>query len=150
MAVSTVVHADPVKVWALVSDPANYARWSRQVTGLHRLRGSGAWSPGDSWIGTNRLRLPWATRCTVVRADAEWLFAFTADAGPFPISLWSYELSPVRGGTEVTERWVDQRFGVGRVVRLAGPIVGRGRDAASHNLSTMRQTLDALKAEAEA
>lgn len=149
VSVSIDVAADPDTVWALVADPENYVRWSPQVTGVRRLRGSGEWQAGDSWIGSNRLRLPWATLCVVDACEPRRTFAFTVDFGPLSVSRWTFDLEPDGTGTRVTETWQDRRHGLSRVVRLAGPAVGRGWDAAQHNLDSMRQTLTALKEEAE-
>lgn len=150
VAASVEIDAPVDLVWGLVANPANYARWSSQVTGIRRLRGTGEWQVGDSWIGSNRVRLPWATHCVVSMCERPWNFGFTVDFGPLAVARWTYEVEPNGSGTRVTERWDDRRYGLSRVVRLAGPVVGRGWDAASHNLDSMRQTLAALKVEAEA
>lgn len=145
---SVDIAATPAAVWAAVSDPCSYGRWSPEAKGAVRRSGSGPWSVGDRFIGRNRKWVPWSTQCRVVAARTERVFAFDVDLGPFPIARWSYELEALPdGGTRVTERWTDRRDGLrGRVVKPAGLAVGRGYDAAERNRVTMQATLDALKA----
>ena len=149
--VSVDIAADPATVWAAVSDPTAYGRWSPEATGAVRRSGHGAWQVGDRFTGHNRIRMPWRTQCRVAAAQTESRFAFDVDLGPFPIARWSYELEALpEGGTRVTERWTDRRDGVlGRMVRPAGLAVGRGYDAAARNRTTMQATLAALKADLE-
>ena len=56
-------------------------------------------------------------------------------------------LGATAGGCRVTETWIDER---GFIVKTLGkPVSGVG-DRAAHNAAGMEQTLDALKAKAEA
>lgn len=166
---SIVVAASPDEVYRLVSDPANYARWSPESTGVRRLGGAGEYAVGDRFIGHNRIWLPWSTVCTVVAADAGREFAFDVDAGPMPVARWGYRLRPAAatapgaaaggdevrdpgsGATTVVEQfWQDRRAGAsGALVKLAGPVVGRGRDAAARNRGSMRATLAGLARDIE-
>jgi uncharacterized protein YndB with AHSA1/START domain len=149
---SIQVDVEPSVVWAAVSDPASYARWSPEAVGVRRRgAGSGPWTVGDRFTGINRTMVTWVTQCRVVVAEPDSEFAFEADFGPLPVSRWAYELAADAGGTRVTERWTDRRTGLaGFVMRPAGWMVGRGADAARHNRRTMRATLEAMKAELEA
>ena len=144
------IAADPKVVWAAVSDPRLYGRWSPEATGAKRRSGSGPWAVGDRFVGTNRAKVRWSTRCRVVAADPEREFAFEVSVGLAPLARWSYELAPIPGGTRVIERWIDRRDGIrGVLVRPAGLFVGRGYDAATRNRATMVATLATLKRDLE-
>ena len=146
------IAAPPDVVWAAVSDPCGYGRWSPEATGARRKNGSGAWAVGDRFTGLNRARLSWRTQCRVVAAQSEKRFAFDVNVGPFPVARWSFELEATPdGGTRVTQRWTDRRDGMlGALVKPAGLPVGRGYDASARNRQTMRATLDALRDDLEA
>lgn len=145
------IAAPPDAVWAAVSDPCGYGRWSPEATGATRRSGSGAWAVGDRFTGHNKARVSWRTQCRVVVAQTDRRFAFDVSVGPFPIARWAFELEALPNGqTRVTQRWTDRREGVlGVLAKPAGLPVGRGYDAATRNRVTMRATLDALKADLE-
>ena len=149
---SVEVQAPAALVWALVSDPMNYPMWSPEATATRRTRGSGVWSVGDTFRGANKARLPWTTMCTVVEADFHTGFSFRVNVGPFPVAHWGYRVEPLgTTSSRVTETWHDARTGLrGALMKPSGLLVGRGWDAASWNRRTMRATLLALKAHAEA
>lgn len=151
--VSTSIDIDaPVAaVWAAVSDPQEYKRWSPESTGAIRKTGTGPWAVGDRFTGSNSASVKWSTQCRVTAAVQDRRFAFDVRIGPIPIARWAYELESLPGGTtRVTERWTDRRDGIlGAIVKPAGLLVGRGYDAAAHNLATMRATLQSLKADLE-
>ena len=156
MAADTVVEeiriaAPPETVWPLVCAPENYPSWSPEATGIKRRSGSGPWQVGDTFVGTNRIWVPWFTICTVTERREMARFAFDVDLGPLPIANWAYEVeADGDDGVVVREIWTDRRTGtLGSPVKLAGPLVGRGRDAATHNRSTMQATLAALKSAVE-
>lgn len=133
-------------VWPLVCAPENYPQWSPEATGIKRRSGSGTWQVGDTFVGTNRIWVPWFTICTVTERVERQRFAFDVDLGPLPIANWAYEVHLDADGVVVREIWTDRRRGpLGSPVKLVGPLVGRGRDAASHNRTTMKSTLAALK-----
>lgn len=137
-------------VWSLVCQPENYPLWSPEATGIRRRSGSGPWQVGDTFMGTNRIRVPWFTICTVTERVELHRFAFDVDLAPLPIANWAYEVHPDGDGVMVREIWTDRRTGpLGSPVKLAGPLIGRGRDAATHNRASMRATLAALKSAVE-
>ena len=149
---SVDIQAPAAEVWPLVSDPMNYPLWSPEATGTHRLRGEGSWQVGDTFRGTNKAWLPWSTGCTVEAADLESGFVFRVSVGPFPVARWGYRVVATGPSScRVTETWQDARSGWrGALVKPSGLLVGRGWDAATRNRRTMRATLAALKAHAEA
>lgn len=148
---SVDVSAGIEKVWAAVSDPLAYPRWSPEASGARRLRGTGAFAVGDRFVGRNKATLTWWTVCTVVEVQPQRLFAFDVDLGPLPISRWSYQVEELAAdATRVTETWHDRRTGLlGAPVRRSGRLLGRGRDAAAHNRETMQDTLRRVKVELE-
>lgn len=150
--VATIDIAAPLeKVWLAVSSPEGYGRCSPEATGARRVSGHGDWAVGDRFVGTNRAKVLWRTSCRVVAAVVGREFAFESDLGPLPIARWSYELEDLGGVVRVTEHWVDRRRGVAAALAApSGWVVGRGGDAALHNLRTMQETLRRMKAALEA
>lgn len=137
-------------VWQLVSEPENYPLWSPEATGIRRRSGSGPWQVGDTFVGINRIWVPWFTVCTITERSDLRRFAFDVDLGPMRIANWAYEVGTEGDATVVREVWTDRRTGaLGSPVKLVGPLVGRGKDAAAHNRMSMRATLAALKSAAE-
>ena len=144
------ISAPTQTIWDLICDPENYPRWSPEAVGIKRRSGSGTWQVGDKFVGTNRIWVPWFTVCTVTERSEHQRFAFDVDLGPIPIANWAYEVEADGDESIVRETWTDRRSGgLGTPVKLVGPLVGRGRDAAEHNRESMRQTLAALKAAVE-
>lgn len=146
---SVTIDAPAEVVWAVVSDPANYPRFSPEASAVRRTKGSGPWQVGDVFVGTNKLWVRWVTRCTIVRREEGTEFAFDVDFGPLPVARWSYEVQPAADGTTLlTERWIDRRLGIrGALVKPAGMLVGRGTNAAEHNRAGMRTTLERIRAD---
>jgi hypothetical protein len=69
------------------------------------------------------------------------------EAGPLSVAEWRYTFAQTGDPTTVVESWTDLRSGF---VRLVAPLVTGVKDRGAHNRATMEQTLDALKAQAEA
>jgi uncharacterized protein YndB with AHSA1/START domain len=137
----------PAEVYRAVSDVRRMARWSPECFATL------VWSQRDGrparFVGFNR-RGPWLwfTTCRVVTAEPAREFAFDVTTFGMPVSRWSYQLAPVNGGTEVTERWLDQR---GRGAHILGRVF-TGKVASNRpeaNREGMRTTLIRLKRELE-
>ena len=145
---SVDVAAAPERVYDLVADPRNYARWSPEAAGA-RLPSGLPLGVGDSFTGLNRVWVDWSGSCTVVAADRGREFAFDVRIAGIPVSRWGFRLEPRAGGeTRVTQSWDDRRSGaLGVLIRPAGLLVGRGASAAARNAVTMRATLAALQTE---
>jgi hypothetical protein len=142
---SIFINAAPERVYDIVVDVANMGQLSPESTGT--IGSPGQLTVGDTFWGTNRKGLwRWATQCTVCAADRGRIFSFDVDAGPLPISRWTYEFSPVDGGCEVTETWEDRRRG-GPVTWIGGLILPGPR--AAHNQVNIEATLAQLKGKAE-
>jgi uncharacterized protein YndB with AHSA1/START domain len=141
------VAAPPAAVYQAVSDVRRMARWSPECFAalVWSRRGGGP----VRFVGFNR-RGPWLwfTTCRVVTAEPGTEFAFDVTTFGMPVSRWSYEFAPAPGGTQVTERWRDQR---GRGAHILGRVftgkVANSRPEA--NSAGMRTTLERLKREIE-
>lgn len=148
MTEQTTVGAPASRVYEAVSDVRRMARWSPECFAVR------VWQRRDGaparFVGFNR-RGPfvWFTTCRVVTAEPGREFAFDVTTFGLPVARWSYRLSPVDGGTEVTEHRQDRRtrgaYVLGRVFT--------GRSAGIRpqvNRAGMRTTLARLKRELEA
>jgi len=144
------IEAPISSVYAAVSDPRNYGRWSPEATGAV-LSGDLPLRVGDRFTGKSKLWVKWSGHCVVVKADKEEAFAFEVKVGGILISRWTYETASISdNSTRVTEKWDDLRAGFsGALIRPSGIFVGRGSDASVRNALTMAQTLDAMKADLE-
>jgi uncharacterized protein YndB with AHSA1/START domain len=138
------VAAPPAKVWALVSDLRNMARWSPQVVKTFVKAPVGE---GSTMFNINRRKLlVWPTQAKVVRFVPEQEIAFRVKEN---FTVWSYQLEPTATGTRVTSRREAPHgisdLSVGLTKRALG-----GVDAFTEELQQgMRQTLDKIKADAE-
>lgn len=77
-------------------------------------------------------------------ADPGAEFAFDVISFGFPVARWGYRFSPIEGGTEVTEYWMDRR---GRGATVSGRIF-TGKSATIRpevNREGMRETLRRVK-----
>ncbi len=143
---SLFIAATPAAVYRAVSSIGRMREWSPEFLG--------AWYRGPAHVGTrfigfNRRRFwVWFTTAVVTRADEAHEFAFRVTTFGMPVAEWGYRLTPLNGGTTVTEYWRDIRVGRrGGVAKLLGLVftgVGpKGRP--SINRVGMRRTLDAMR-----
>jgi uncharacterized protein YndB with AHSA1/START domain len=148
IAESITVGVPPADVYQAVSDVHRMARWSPECFAV--LVWSRRGGTPARFVGFNR-RGPWVwfTTCRVVTAEPGTQFAFDVTTFGMPVARWSYQLAPAAGGTEVTERWLDQR---NRGAHVLGRIF-TGKVASTRpqaNREGMRVTLTRLKRELEA
>lgn len=124
------------------------SRWSPESTGAVAPR-KGSLRVGDRFRGRNRIWFPWSTACRVVAADRPRQFAFDVLFAGRPAARWMYEIEALNNGnSRVTETWHDlRRGGIGRFLKVAALLLGRGLDAASRNRTTMEATLQAMSAD---
>lgn len=146
--VSLDVAAPPEKVWALLTDITQMGRWSPECVSCEWLDGATGPAVGARFKGKNRHGpMRWTTRSTVTKADAPSLFEWQVEQSGM---LWGYRFEPTAdGGTKVTEYREKTRevpFYV-RLVQRSGLI---GRDRETLMVKGMHETLDRLKAAAEA
>jgi uncharacterized protein YndB with AHSA1/START domain len=142
-----VMAAPPAEVFAAVADVRRMARWSPECFAVWVL---GKKNGGPArFIGWNRNGpFIWFTVCRVQVADPGAEFAFDVTTFGMPVSRWGYRFSPTKGGTEVTEYWIDKR-------NLGATVLGRvftGKSSTMRpqvNREGMRETLRRLKFELE-
>jgi hypothetical protein len=142
-----VVAAPAAEVFAAVADVRRMARWSPECFAVWIWRRDNG-RPAR-FIGWNRSGpFVWFSTCQVRVADPGAEFAFDVTTFGMPVARWGYRFSPTRGGTEVTEYWVDKRS-------RGATVVGRiftGKSATMRpevNREGMRETLRRLKSELE-
>ena len=141
------IAAPPERVWALLTDVTNMGRWSPECYSCTWLDGATAPAVGARFKGRNKRGLVrWSTVSTVKVADEPRHFAWEVDRSGM---RWGYRFEPAVGGTRVTE----YREEVGPkppTVRLAYKLRLLGRDPDAIVRRGMGETLDRLKAGAEA
>lgn len=141
------IAAPPEKVWALVSDPRNMTRWSPQ-TWRSFLRGGGEVRQGARFWNINRKGpLVWPTRSKVVRFEPGREIAWRVQDN---FTVWSLRLEPVEAGTRLVQSR-EAPDGISAVsTRLVDLAMGGQQSFTADLTAGMTQTLNAIKAEAEA
>ena len=147
--VSVTVHIDatPDAVYRLVSDLPRMGEWSPENTGGSWSGGATGPAPGVKFRGTNRGARRWSTTVTVAEATPGEAFVFDVASGPLRVARWSYRITPSVGGCDVTESWEDRR---GLIIDKVGRFFSGVSDRATFTERSMRQTLERVKAAAEA
>jgi hypothetical protein len=122
------IDAPRERVWAAVSDPAAYRRWSPESTGMRRLDGERGepWTVGQRFVGSP------GGRCGISR------IVTTRTPGGLTVDFALPRPRASAGGAARragAERWRDARGCGGAVMRPAGLLVG---GAPARNRATMR------------
>jgi hypothetical protein len=115
---SIVVESSPDSVYELVSDVTRMGEWSPVCTACWWDEGAGP--RVGAWF-TGRNETPgrtWETRSEVVAAEPGREFAFIVGGAWV---RWGYTLTPVDGGTQVTESWEFLPAGIARFEERYGP-----------------------------
>lgn len=149
---SIEIDATPAEVWTLISDLPRMAQWSPQV--VRSKVWGGAITQGAKFTNLNRRGpLFWPTngkvvRCTPPTGPDGGEFAFRISENK---TIWSFTLEPsAGGGTTLTQRRETPDGISGLSLRLTKVALG-GQDTFTAELREgMRQTLERMKAEAEA
>ena len=106
--------ADPVAVYALVSDVTRTPSWSPEVVECRWLDGATAATVGARFAAKNRRRwLTWTNRPVVEAAEPGRRFAVRRTEHGGGTLRWTYTLTAAQGGTYVTwaiTRWCDRRW----------------------------------------
>jgi uncharacterized protein YndB with AHSA1/START domain len=135
------------QVWAMVSDVTRMGEWSPESEGARWRAGATGPQPGAKFQGSNHNgNKKWKTQGTIVEAEPGRKVSFRITAAGFKVAQWTYEFESTATGCRVTETWTDQR---GHIAKALGKPVSGVQDRASHNHSTMEQTLERLKQAAE-
>lgn len=140
------IAAPPAKVWALVSDLRNMARWSPQ-TAKSFLRGQNG--PGARFLNINRKGLlVWPTQTKVVRYQEGTEIAWRVKEN---FTVWSLRLEPTAdGGTRVVQTR-EAPDGISDVSVNLTKVAFGGVPKFTRTLQAdMGRTLALIKAEAEA
>lgn len=144
---STTIRAEPLTVYAMVTDLPRMGEWSPENCGGRWLGEATGPAVGARFRGRNRKGMRrWSTVCTIDAADPGHLFAFTVRAMGLAVSQWRYTFEGVDAGCLVTERWTDRRPAAAR--SLSDLLLGVP-DRGEHNLAGIRTTLANLKSKAE-
>lgn len=151
LSASIEIDAPPAKVWTLVSDLRNMARWSPQTAKSIRRGGDGL---GARFLNVNRKGvLVWPTRTEVVRfeepgAESSAQIAWRVKDN---FTIWSLRLEPTaNGGTKVTSTR-EAPDGISDIsVRLTKVAFGGVPKFTGQLQSDMGETLVKIKADAEA
>ena len=141
------IDAPPEKVWALVSDIERMSSWSPQV--IRSTIDGDVVGVGTTFTNDNRQDdVTWPTNARVERFDPPREFAFKVKENRL---IWSFVLEPLPdGGTRVTERRECPDQITDLSVSFTNTYLG-GVDAfTERQRAGMQQTLDRLKADAEA
>jgi uncharacterized protein YndB with AHSA1/START domain len=149
---SIEIAAPAAEVWALVTDLPRMAKWSPQVV-KSSVKG-GEVKLGATFSNLNKQGIKrWPTAGKVVRytppaAGGKGDFAFKIRENR---TIWSFELEPTAdGGTKLTERRETPQ-GVSNVSLVLTKVVLGGQKGFTDELRQgIRQTLERIKAEAEA
>lgn len=141
---SVEIAAAPGRVWALVSDLRNIARWSPQVV---RTFAFGPVKLGTRLLNINRDGVKvWPTSAKVVEYRAGSRIAFQIVDNR---AIWSFQVTPTRTGTTVVQRR-EAPAGLTRFSRaMINWFVGGHRAFEATLVEGMNQTLGRIKAESE-
>jgi uncharacterized protein YndB with AHSA1/START domain len=139
--------APRVRVWSLVSDLSNMSRWSPQVVKTV-VRGKPV-QLGTRAVNINRDGAKvWPTRSKVVRFEPHREIAFRVKDN---MTIWSFTLEETpSGGTRIVQRRETPDGTSAISDKLVDLVLGGQRDFQAALRSGMRQTLERIKAEAEA
>ena len=146
--VSLRIDAPPERIYDVVTDIAQMGRLSPECTGGRWLGDATGPAVGARFKGSNKRGIArWSTTNEVVAAEPGRRFSFETQQSA---ARWTYELEPDGAGTLVTERRELYKKRPTVAVIFTKLLLG-GEDGHSEELRDgMRQTLERVKAVAEA
>jgi uncharacterized protein YndB with AHSA1/START domain len=148
LADSIEIAAPTALVWELVSDVCRMPEWSPQVRSTRLRTGFERVDLGAQFTNLNQDgELEWVTHGEIVRLRPEQELAFRIEENWV---VWSFRLEPTEAGTWLTQ-WRETPDGISDLsLDLTDGFMG-GQEAFTATLrSGMRQTLERIKAQAEA
>jgi hypothetical protein len=149
---SVEIAADPLAVWAMITDLPRMREFSPENIGGEWIAGYTRAELGARYRGRNRHSgdgREWWTRVKVVEFEHGRLFTFDVRAPiGIRVSRWSYELEPTATGCLLSEHWY--RVGNKFVRNFLGPRVTGRADRPGFNTHSIEHTLSLVKAAAEA
>ena len=147
---SVEIAAPPDPVWRLVSDITRMGEWSPECERCEWEHGSVAPVVGAQFRGYNRVGTrTWSTINEITDSEPGVSFAFAVRGAEHPSSRWRYDIEPTEsGGTRLTESMEGYRTGF--IANLVRRLVTGVADRAEHNRRGIEQTLQRIKAAAEA
>jgi len=146
---ATVTMSAPAdKIWNLIADVRNTGRFSPEVFESEWLDGATGPTLGARFRGhvrRNEIGPVYWTTCRVTACEPGREFGFDVLVGDKPANTWHYRLTPVDGGTEVTEsfRMPDSAFT--KLFSVVAVPLHQNR-----NIRDMRTTLERIKSVVEA
>ncbi len=146
--VTVSMSASADKIWDLIADVRNTGRFSPEVMEAEWVGGATGPALGARFRGhvkRNEIGPVYWTTCEVTACEPGREFGFAVLAGERALNNWHYRLTPVEGGTEVTESFrLDDSLAM-KLFSLLGGQLRRRR-----NIRDMRKTLERIKAVVEA
>ena len=123
VSVTADIATTPEQVWAVVTDIALPVASSGELRAVEWVAPADSPAPGAVFLGHNTSERmgEWTTTCTVVDCRAPQIFRWAVQEPP--LAWWGYELSPIDGGTRVT-----QTFQLGPGVSGLDPLIERFPD----------------------
>ncbi|MHB2023712.1 MAG: SRPBCC family protein [Mycobacteriales bacterium] len=145
--VSVQVAAEPARVWELVGDPARMGQWSPECYRVDWIDGASGPAVGARFHGHNRLGWrKWTTTGQIVTYESGRALAFDVSLFGRPVARWSYLVEPDGSQTRLTEKFLDRRD---KIFRLLGPAARGVSDTEKHNRAGMLATLERIRLAAE-
>jgi len=141
------IDAPREKVWALISDIERMSSWSPQVV---RSTVDGDVVGLDTTFANENQQddVVWPTNAKVVRFDPPREFAFKIKEN---LLVWSFQLEPLPGGgTRVTERRESPDGITELSINYTNAYLGGVEKFTERQRAGIRETLERLKADAEA
>ncbi len=145
---SLQISASPDEVYAMISDVERIPEWSPECVRVVWKGESHTPEVGARFRGQNKYKIMrWTTTCEIQVAEAGSEFAFSTMMGKKELNRWTYAMEARDGGTFLTEK-CEQKYDPW-FLKPSGWIMGLMKHPEA-NERGMRDTLDAIKAAAEA
>lgn len=144
------VGASPERVWALLTDFAELAKWSPETVRMVPLKPGGL-RPGQWYLGINRRKaIVWPTRSVVVEVESPRRLVWDT---PSSGARWIWELEPATQDATTGTRVAHSRPVLRRLTPLAnlfaGVLLGGAAGHADELEAGMARTVAGLKSAAE-